>query len=89
MNEGRRVNYVVGVRLTRAGRVLYFDPGGEDLDLGDRVVIEADNGEMEATVVIAPSKVLYSELRGPLSPVLRKIGGEDSTTEFTESTETE
>ena len=77
------------MRLNRAGRVLYFDPGDEDLDLGDRVMIETDDGPTEATVVIAPSQVLYSELRGLLSPVLRKIGGEDSTTEFTESTETE
>jgi cell fate regulator YaaT (PSP1 superfamily) len=63
---------IVGVRFTRAGRVHYFDAGSMDLAVGERVLVEADGGPREAQVVIAPRQVLYSELRGPLSPVLQK-----------------
>ena len=64
---------VVGVRFGRTGRVHFFDPRSEDMDLGDRVVVETETGPREALVVIAPRQVLYSELRGPLEPVLRKV----------------
>lgn len=63
---------VVAVRFTRSGRVHYFDAAGLELAVGDRVVVEADDGPREAWVVMAPAQVFHSDLRGPLSPVLRK-----------------
>ena len=62
---------VVGVRFGRSGRVHYFDPAGHELAVGDLVVVETDEGPREGRVVIAPGQVLRSDLRGPLSPVLR------------------
>ena len=64
---------LVGVRFGRSGPVHYFDPGDLDLSAGDRVLVEAEDGPREASVVIAPQQVLYSDLRGPLDPVLRRL----------------
>ena len=64
---------VVGVRFTRAGRVCYFDPGDHDLSIGDRVLVETDDGCREAEVVIEPGQVAYSDLKGPMNPVLQKL----------------
>ena len=69
---GTTVN-IVGVRFMPAGRVRYFDPGEQDLDVDDRVVVETEGGPREAIVAIAPRQVLFSELRGPLEPVLHKV----------------
>ena len=63
---------LVGVRFSSAGRVRYFDPADLDLAVGDRVLVETDDGPREGSVVIAPSQVLHSDLRGPLHPVLQK-----------------
>ena len=68
---------LVGVRFSRSGPVHYFAPGDLGLSVGDRVVVETEDGEREAGVVIAPQQVLYSDLRGPLDPVLRRLVGDD------------
>ena len=73
---GRPAVNVVGVRFSPAGLVHYFDPGDEDLTVGDRVLVETDSGPREAVVAIAPAQVLYSDLRGELAPVLRKVDGD-------------
>lgn len=73
--EGRRTNHIVGVRFIPAGRVHYFDPGDIELADGDQVLVEADGGTREGIVVIAPGQMLFSELRGPLPPLLSKVEG--------------
>ena len=66
-----RVQSVVGVRFDRGGNVAYFDASGFDLSPGDLVVVETDSGPRQGWVVIAPSQVVHSDLRGDLDPVLR------------------
>ena len=73
MSEDKRIVNVVGVRFRATGRVHYFDPGDEDLVAGDRVSAETKQGPQVGEVVIAPSQVLYSELRGRLIPILEKV----------------
>ena len=68
---------LVGVRFGRSGPVRYFDPRGLDLSAGDRVMVETEDGDRAATVVIAPRQVLYSALRGPLDPVLQLLPDEE------------
>ena len=68
---------LVGVRFRRAGEVFYFDSGELDLDVEDEVVVETEKGLELVRVVIAPKQVMYSELEGPLKPVLRKANPED------------
>ena len=64
---------IVGVRFKRGGRVHYCDPANLDLSVGDRVIVETEEGPREGQVVIAPGQVLGSELRGPMDPVLRSV----------------
>ncbi len=64
---------IVGVRFKPADRVYYFDSAGLELEVGARVVVETEDGPKEGQVAIAPAQVLYSDLRGPMSPVLRKV----------------
>ena len=68
---------VVGVRLERVGKVHYFDPGDLEVNLRDRVVVETDTGLETGWVVVAPDQVVYSEVKGPLRPVLKKAPQED------------
>ena len=77
MTEDQRSVNVVGVRFSPTGKVSYFDPGGTDPAVGDRVIVEGESGPQEGTVVIAPDQVLYSELRGPFAPVLRRIDADE------------
>jgi len=73
VTEGQRTAKVVGIRFRPLEPVQYFSPGDVDLDVGDRVLVETDIGPREGRVAIAPAQVLYSEIRGPLEPVLGKV----------------
>lgn len=64
---------LTGVQFRPSDKVQYFDANGIILRVGDRVIVETCNGEREAVVVISPDQVLRSDLRGPLSPILRKV----------------
>ena len=64
------LSHLVGVRLELSGRVHYFDANDFELEPGDRVTVETDDGPREGRVVLSPGQVLYSDLRGPLLSVL-------------------
>jgi len=68
---------IVGIRFKRAGRVYYFDPAGNDLEINDYVVVKTTRGLELGRVVIAPTQVLASEVTEPLKPVVRKAEPED------------
>ena len=61
------------MRFIPSGRVYFFAPGDVDMSVGDRVEVETDIGYREGTVVIASDQVRYSDLRGELDSVVRKI----------------
>ena len=63
---------LTGVQFRPSDKVQFFDANGINLSVGDRVIVETWDGEMEAVVVIAPEQVLRSDLRGPLNPIIRK-----------------
>lgn len=63
---------LAGVQIKPSDKVQYFDANGIDLTVGERVFVETWDGEEEGVVVIAPEQVLRSDLRGPMSAVLRK-----------------
>ena len=64
---------LTGVQFRPSDKVQYFDANGISLNVGDEVIVDTCEGEREAVVVLAPFQVLRSDLRGPLSPVLRKV----------------
>lgn len=72
--EGRPAASVVGVRLSPMGAVLYFDPLDEALMPGDRVTVDTEDGVREGVVAIGPGQVLYSEVPGPLAPIIGRVG---------------
>ena len=68
---------VVGIRLTKAGKIQYFDPGDEELDLNDYVVVDTERGEELAYVAIAPSQVIMSKFKSAPPPIVRRASRED------------
>src|SRR5450756_206268 len=71
------MNRIVGIRLKRAGRIYYFDPGAHPLEQEEMVIVETSKGTELGRVVIAPGEVAESEVTEPLKPVLRKASAED------------
>ena len=61
---------LVGLRFATLGRMRYFDAGERELEVGERIVVETADGPREAEVAIAPSQVLYSDLRGAPEPLV-------------------
>ncbi len=68
---------IAGVRFRQAGKVYFFDPGGNDLSINDQVVVETEHGLKIGWVVIAPKQVAASDVTEPLKPVLRLVTDED------------
>ena len=68
---------VVGVRLIKAGKVLYFDPGDQKPGLNEYVVVETEHGLEIGAVVIAPDQVLMSKIKGDLPLISRMATPED------------
>lgn len=71
--EGQPATSVVGVRLSPIGAILYFDPRNEALMPGDRVMVDTEGGVQEGVVAIGPGQVLYSEVPGPLAPIVARV----------------
>ena len=67
---------VVGVRFKRAGKIYYFDPGGFELKVADKVIVETARGVEFGEVVIAPRDVAEDDLVLPLKTVIR-LGTEE------------
>ncbi len=65
---------LVGVRFKISDNVHYFDSGEFDLEVGERVMVDSDQGPREGFVVIGTRQVLFSELRGPMLAVLERVG---------------
>ena len=73
---------VIGVRLKPAGKILYFEPNGEDIVKGDWAIVETVRGLECAKVVISPRELVTvenpeSEPGLPLQKVYRKATPED------------
>ena len=64
---------VVGVRFGPSGRVRYYEDDGIRVSFGDRVLVETERGEREASVVIGSGQAVRSDLSGPLPRVLRVV----------------
>lgn len=62
---------IVGVKFKYAGKVLYFDPAGNEPVEGDHVVVTTERGEEYGEVVLAAKEVEPSEVPPGLKPILR------------------
>ena len=64
---------IVGVRLSPSDIVRFCDPGTLNLNPGDRVEIETEEGPAVGRVAIGSDQVVHSDLRGPLYRVVRLV----------------
>ncbi len=72
---------LAGVRFQRGGRVYYCDPRDLDLQVNDRLVVEADWGPAVGWVVIAPQQMIHAEGVEDLLRILRRATPEDVATQ--------
>ena len=64
---------VVGVTFQPVTKVYYFDPNGhEDLEPGERVIVDTSRGRTLGQVVFPPREVTQNEISGALKPVVRR-----------------
>lgn len=68
---------VIGVRFRSAGKVYYFDPCGEMIKRGTKVIVETARGIEMGQVVLGTSPVEDSKVVTPLRSVLRVATEED------------
>ena len=80
MTEGRRISRVVGVRLNEMQPLRFFRPGEQDLEVGDWVLVDTEDGPRRGRVVISPRQVAFSALTGPVETILGRLE-EDGATE--------
>ncbi len=71
--DGQPAECVVGVRFRDSGRVYYFRPEQDGLEVGDWVVVPTNRGEEAGQVVIAPHQVRRAILQGNPGSVLRRL----------------
>ena len=64
---------IIGVRFTSYGRVHYCDDNGIGLSFADKVLVETDEGEREASVVIGSDQIIHASLTAKLPRVLSVV----------------
>lgn len=68
---------VIGVRFKEVGKVYYFDPDGQTLKKGDRVIVETARGIECGEVAMDNREVSEDEIVKPLKKLLRVATSED------------
>ena len=64
---------VVGVRFRPVTKVYYFDPHSlDDLETGDRVIVETSRGTELGVIAMPPRDVPKSEIKGKLKRIIRQ-----------------
>ena len=64
---------IVGVRFSPSGRVHFYDDNGVHVEFADRVMVQTECGDKEASIVIGSGQVARSDLNAPLPRVLNLI----------------
>ena len=68
---------IIGVRFKRLGKIYFFDPKWLEVKKGENVIVETEQGEEIAEVVV-PSRMIEEEkLTTPLKKVLRLASPRD------------
>jgi cell fate regulator YaaT (PSP1 superfamily) len=70
---------VVGVTFKPGTKIYHFDATGfEDLQPGERVIVETSRGRTMGQVVLGPRAVTHAEISGTLKPVVRRATAWDT-----------
>ena len=62
---------IIGVRFNNAGKIYYFNPKGQKIELTERVIVETSRGMEMGRVVISNKKIDDSEVVQPLKEIIR------------------
>ena len=68
---------VIGVRFRRNGKVYYFDPRDNEIELGTKVIVETSKGVEYGWVVIPRTEVEENRIQGGLRPIQRLATPQD------------
>ena len=62
---------VIGVRFRENGKIYYFRPTKEKIEVGDAVIVETARGVEFGRVVLGKREVEEDKITGSLKPVIR------------------
>ena len=68
---------VIGVRFKEVGKIYYFDPDGQELKKGDRVIVETVRGVECGEVALENREISDEEIIKPLKKLIRKADEKD------------
>ncbi|MBQ5440140.1 MAG: stage 0 sporulation family protein [Clostridia bacterium] len=68
---------IIGVRFKEVGKVYYFDPIGNQLNVGDKVIVETTRGVECGTVALQNKEVSDENIVHPLKEIIRIASDED------------
>ncbi len=68
---------VIGIKFNKTGKVYYFDPNGNRLEVGDGAVVETARGTELGFVAVSNRLVAEDEIVAPLKPIIRKATPQD------------
>lgn len=68
---------IVGVKYPKGNKTYYFDPKGNDYQVGDHVIVETSLGLEYAIISTANQEVEDSEVKHDLKPVVRRASARD------------
>ncbi len=72
---------IIGVHFRQAGKVYYFDPGKEQIERGEHVIVETAKGVEYGTVVLPNREMAEEKIVAPLKKIIRVATEEDDEVE--------
>ena len=73
---------IIGVSFRQAGKVYFFDPGDEQIERGDHVIVETAKGVEYGTVVVPNREMAEEKIVAPLKKIIRVATPKDEDIEL-------
>ena len=73
---------IIGVSFRQAGKVYFFDPGDEQIERGEHVIVETAKGVDYGTVVVPNREMAEEKIVAPLKKIIRVATPKDEDIEL-------
>ena len=73
---------IIGVSFRQAGKVYFFDPGDEQIERGEHVIVETAKGVEYGTVVVPNREMAEEKIVAPLKKIIRVATQKDEDIEL-------
>ncbi len=73
---------IIGVSFRQAGKVYFFDPGDEQIECGEHVIVETAKGVEYGTVVVPNREMAEEKIVAPLKKIIRVATPKDEDIEL-------